>query len=156
MIQTNKLLIFPITFMFLVSIFIFLTTAIEPIGKSDTDFRESEVITINGTDVKTGKAEIPSGSSQTFNLFTIGGMLALLLVAVGLGIVASLSFLGSGISAPGQQIIFNSVLFLGMWACLTLVSSQIMFDNIVMSMIYFTVTIMFVIGLGMHMSGGDE
>ena len=151
----NKLFVLPLAFMFLVSIFVFLSTAVEPMGTTN-DLSDSNNITINGTDSKTGSVEIPSAGSQSFNLWEIGGMLAMLLIAISLGIIASIGILGSGLGGLGENLIFNSVLFLGIWACLTVVSSELMFDNIIMIIVYMTMTMMYVVGFGLHVSGGSD
>lgn len=152
----NKLLILPLAFMYLVSIFVFLVTAIQPSGSS-IDLSDSGQIEINETgSTKTGDIQIPSGGSQSFNLWQIGGIMAVLLLAISLGIVASIGVLGSGLGSLGENIIFNSILFLGIWACLTVVSSELMFDNMIMTIVYMVMTMMFVTGLGMQMSGGND
>jgi len=152
----NKLFVFPLAFMYLVSIFVFLDTAIEPSGTSP-DFSDSDQITINEDGVdKNSTVQIPSAGSYTFNLWETAGILYILLTAVALGVVASIGILGSGLSGLGQNLIFNSVLFLGMWACLTVVSAEFMFENFIMTLIYMVMTMMFVTGLGMHMSGGSD
>lgn len=152
----NKLFVLPLAFMFLVSIFVFLSTAVEPTG-TNPDFTDSGEIRINetGTD-STGKINIPSGGSQTFNLWAVGGMMILLIAAIALGTVASIGIFGSGLGSLGQNLIFQSTLFLGMWSCLTIISAELMFDNVIMTLIYMVMTLMFIVGFGMNVSGGND
>jgi hypothetical protein len=151
----NKLLIFPMSFMFLLTIFSTVYTGVYYSGQS-SDYSSQSGTEIQG---ETGTVEIPSGGIETYNIWESGTGYAMIILigAITVGIIAGIKILGSGLSDPSQSMIFNGILFLGLWACLTVISSQFLFDSAIAIILWISLTMIYVIGLGMHInpSGGS-
>src|SRR4030042_352095 len=143
----NKLLLFPLAFMFLLSIFSFATTGITFLGSTENYSDENEIV-INGSGTT---VEIPGADAQTFNIWSDAGAMVIVLASITIGILSGVTFLGSGISERSQSLIFNAVLFIGIWACLTVVSGAYLFQHNILSILWLGLTTIFVIGLGIHM-----
>lgn len=99
---------------------------------------------------------IPNAEPQTFtiNMTDTTIILAILIAGIGVAVVAGVNILGSGLSDTSQSVLFNSVVFLGLWAVLTVFSANLIFTEDLMKLLYVVITIVFVIGLAMHISGG--
>jgi hypothetical protein len=150
--RMNKLLVFPLALMYLISIFVFINISVNPSGSS-TDFRDISGISI---DNQNRNVSVDDAEPKTFNIWNASGIMFILLTAIALGVVAGIGFLGSGLSDTAQGMIFSSILFLGIWTCLTIVTSTLFFDNMITDVMYMGITMMFILGLGIHLSGGDE
>lgn len=74
-------------------------------------------INVNGTQTN---VTVPNANEQRFSLFDADGLVALLIIAIGIAAVAGISFLGSGLSEFSQQTIFMSATYMGLWAVLSL------------------------------------
>jgi hypothetical protein len=117
----NKMLIFPLGIMFLLTLMVSLTTSIHPIGSSD-DYTNQSGINITGSDKEQGSVQIPRAGSQTFDIWGPTGIMVIMIIAISIGIIGGIHILGSGLSSESQMMIFNAIFFLGLWACLTIVS----------------------------------
>jgi len=148
----NKLLMFPLALMFIISIFVFLETSIQPEGSSD-DYSNSSGIVIGGDN---GTVDIPTASSQTFNIWGVGGVMIIITAAVAIGIVAGIKVLGSGLDDLSHSLVFNGILFLGLWSCLTIVSRELMFENIIMQILWLTLTMIYMLGFATHINGAES
>ncbi len=137
--------------MFLLTGFIFLDTAVQPSGTSD-NYSDSSGITIDDAN---RTITLPEAESQTFDIWGVTGMLVLLVAAIALGIVASIQAVGSGLDNLGQSLIFNGMIFMGMWTCLTIISAELLFDNIILTLVWMMLTLMFVIGFATHIQGSS-
>ena len=150
----NKLLIFPMAFMFLLTIFATVYTGIYYSGQTG-DYSNQSGTEIQG---ETGTVEIPNAGTKTYNIWQSGTGYAMVILigAVAIGIIAGIKILGSGLSDPSQSMIFNGILFLGLWACLTVISSQFLFDTSIAIILWISLTMIYVVGLGIHInpSGG--
>jgi hypothetical protein len=134
----NKLMIIPLAFMLILTII-----SVAYTGVTLTN-------SINNT-------TIPGAEPQSFDIWGLQGALIILIAAVAVGTVAGINILGSGLSDTSQRMIFNSVLYIGLWAVLTVVTSTLVFGSgIIFLMLYIVMTIMFVIGFaGETNSSGD-
>jgi hypothetical protein len=134
----NKLMIIPLGFMLILTIITVSYTGATYINS------------INNT-------TIPGADPQSFDIWGLQGALIILIAAIAVGTVAGISILGSGLSDTSQKMIFNSVLYVGLWAVLTVVTSTLVFGSgIVFLLLYVVFTIMFVIGFaGEINSSGD-
>jgi hypothetical protein len=144
----NKLLIFPMGFMFVLTLFSLLYVG----GTYTADSQNYSSQQGFQTDNKTGYVTIPTAKQQTFNISTATGIMLILTIAIAIGIVAGIKVLGSGLSDPSQSMIFNGILFGGLWACLSIVSSQFLFDTMPATMLWMTLTIVYIIGMGIHLN----
>jgi hypothetical protein len=131
----NKLILFPLLFLFLLSVFtnIFATTA-----------------TTNST------MEVPHAGQRWFDLGSPSSILIILTVALAVGMISGFTFLGSGFSDFSQTLMFDFAIFIGIWACLTIIASEYLFDNIVLTTLYLILTFIYVIGVGMSASQGSS
>jgi hypothetical protein len=154
MIQMNKLLVFPLALMFLISVIIFMETSIEPLGTSP-DMSSGDKIYINGSQTENANVTIPKAGTFSFNIWD-NGLMAIMLIAIGVGIVAGIGILGSGLSDTAQGMIFASIFFIGLWVGLTVISSTIMLENMFTQVIWVGITLVYFVGLGTHISGGGS
>lgn len=157
MIHLNKLLVFPLAFMFIITIF-----SLVYVGgtySSDTNnYSEQTGIEVpkEGSGSTNATVKIPQAKQQTFDISTAQGIMLILTVAVAVGIIAGIKILGSGLSDISQSMIFTGLLFGGLWACLSIVSATFLFDTIITLMLWSIITIMYIIGMGIHLSGSGS
>lgn len=152
--EMNKLVIFPLALMFLICVIIFMKASIEPLGTNPDQSGSGDKIYINGTNSASGNVSIPHAGSYSFNIWGASGLMGIMLIAIGVGIVAGISVLGTGLSDTAQGMIFTSIFFIGLWVALTVISSTIMLDNMFTQVIWIGITLVYFVGLGMHISGG--
>ena len=147
----NKPLIFPLVIMFLISIVLFAATSVAP--EADTgDYSDSSGINIDG-DNRT--VLIPAAESQTVNIWTIGAAIVIIIAAIAIGIVSGIQFLGSGITETSQRYVVVGFIYLGLWACLTVITSTMLFDTLLTTIIWFGLTMIFALGLASELTEGD-
>lgn len=151
----NKFLIFPLSFMFLLTIFTFVYSGQTYLGSSP-DVDPAGNITITGS--APGTVDIPGANSQTFDIWQASGFLVILTIGITVSLIAGIHFLGSGLSEFSNKQVFISIIFIGMWGCLTAVSQQFLFNvTILTTLIWIILTFIFVVGVSIHMtdsSGG--
>ena len=101
---------------------------------------------------------IPGASPQSFDIWGLGGALIILIAAIAVGTVAGVSILGSGLSTTSQRIIFSSVVYFGLWAVLTVVTSTLIFGvgGTVFTLVYIVLTILFVIGFASEINTSGD
>jgi hypothetical protein len=147
----NKMMLIPLGFMLVLTMFAAIYTGnMETATGTTDDYSNSSGI---DTSEGSGYVDIPSGGSHTFNLWSTEGVIAILITAIAVGIVAGIKVLGSGLSDMSQSLIFNGVLFGGLWACLSIVSSTIFFINPITEIFWVFLTISYIIGMGIHLNG---
>jgi len=151
----NKLLIFPIGFMFLLTIYAVVYTGTTYSGSTDSYTDQ------NGTIVQgeTGTVFIPNAGSKNFDIWDnlAGAAMVVIAGALAVGTISGIRILGSGLSEMSQSLIFKAIIFLGLWACLTVFAQDFLFDSILTKLLWVTLTLIYCIGLGTHLggSGGD-
>ena len=153
------MLVIPIAFMFLLTMYAVMYTG-ETYEGSSGNYTATGEINMSSEDEE-ASVSIPSGGSHSFNIWSLetGGALLIITTAMAVGIVAGVTVLGSGLKEFSQTLIFNGIMFLGTWACLSVVAGPFLFIEDVGIALWFVLTFMFMIGLGMHMTaaggGGD-
>lgn len=101
-------------------------------------------ITINGA---TGQVGTSTTTSNTFDLSTTDLILGILGVAIAAGIAAGIQVLGSGGSVLTQELIIKSIMYVGFWGALTVVTSSMFFMvPIFGGLIYLALTVCYAIG----------
>ena len=151
----NNLMLIPLAIMFILTIICMTYTGNEFEGVS-SDYTETGVINFTEDETtKEGSAEFDTGEPVEYNIFDTTGTLIILIAAVAIGIVAGVTILGSGVTEMSQGLVFNSMLFLTLWTCLTVVASAFVFENIYTTMVWVGLTTAYALGLGSHMSDGD-
>ena len=147
----NKMMLIPLGIMLVLTMFVAIYTGQMTTGTGTTeDYSNSSGI---DTGEGTGYVDIPSGGSHTFNIWSTEGVVAILITAIAVGIIAGIKVLGSGLSDMSQSLIFNGVLFGGLWACLSIVSSTIFFINPITEIFWVFLTISYIVGMGIHLNG---
>jgi hypothetical protein len=132
---------------------IFTAVFTETFYSADTpDYSSDENITIGG---ETGNVDIPNAGSHSFNIWSLSGAIVILTVALTVGILAGIHVIGSGLSDVSQKMIISGILFMGLWACLTVISSTIFFATTTSQLTWFGLTFVYVLGMGFHMTDGD-
>jgi len=151
----NKLLMFPIAFLFIIALFTVTLGATKSPASSE-DFSQSGEFVLNGTDDASGDFSIEGAETVSFDIWGVEGLLVLLSIGVAVGIVAGIKILGSGVDALTHALIFNGIIYFGIWAALTIISSDIMFENGVMGFTWMGLTLMFVLGFTRETQEGGE
>jgi hypothetical protein len=130
----NKLIMFPVTFMMIFTLVSFFTSG----GSSES-------------------VTIPNSGGIVVNVWGLTGFAlgALLLISAmaGVDVLAGLHILGSGITDASQTLLFKSVVWLGLWALLTVSSSTLLLSSPWTVIIYAALSTMFAIGLAFHLGG---
>ena len=145
----NKLLVFPLAIMFFVSLVLFAATAVTP-ESSTEDYSDSSGVNIDGSN---RTVSIPQAESQTLNIWLVGGALVVVVAATAIGIVSGIQFLGSGITETSQRYVVVGFIYLGLWGCLTVITSTMLFDTLLTTIIWFGMTLMFMFGLSEELVG---
>jgi hypothetical protein len=118
-------------------------------GTTDDYSNSSGIDTSEGS----GYVDVPSGGSHTFNIWSTEGVILILVTAIAVTIIAGIKVLGSGLNDMSQSLIFNGILFGGLWACLTAVSADMLFEFVITQMLWVFLTIAYIIGMGIHLNG---
>jgi hypothetical protein len=138
----NKLLVFPLAFLLLVTLFLTLYS-----GKLDDS---GGTIHANSTG---SYINTPGGGQHNFNIWNSPtAALGIIIAAILLGGVTSIHFLGSGLGEFGNKLVFDSIMFLGIWGALTLMTFQVVFSTLMFSILWMLLTFIYVVGLGIHIS----
>jgi hypothetical protein len=147
----NKLLVFPLAFMFLLTIYSVVDTGSHGTGYSE-DYKNSTGLK---TDSKTGYVDVPNAGSKSFSIWdnNAGASMVIFIAAIAIGVIAGIKILGSGLSGLSQSMIFNSVLFLGLWACLSVIAGVYLFSQEMTGILWVGLTTVYIIGMGIHING---
>lgn len=145
----NKLLIFPMAFMLILTIFGSVFSNYHPTGTTG-DYSNQSGAVVQG---ENATVDIPSGDSETVNIWTTAGAMVILILAISIGVIAGIKILGSGLSDMSQNLIFNGILFLGLWACLSAISAVFLFDTSISTLLWIFLTTIYIIGMGIHLNG---
>ena len=148
----NKMLHIPLVSLFVVSIFLFVSASIEPEGETG-DYSDASGIVIDG---ENAAITMPIAEPQEFNIWLIAGAVVIISIAVGAGIVSGIHVLGSGASEYSQKLLVISIIYLGVWAMLTVVTAEVMFDDTITTVTWLALTIMFALGMAQLITEGDE
>jgi hypothetical protein len=138
--------------MFIISLFLFANVAIAPEGETG-DYSDASGIVIDGDNAS---ITMPIAESQDFNIWLIGGALTIIGIAIAVGIVSGISVLGSGASVYSQKLLVISVLYIGLWASLTVITATLMFDELLTKITWIGLTMVFMLGLATLITEGDE
>lgn len=148
----NKPLLFPLSILICLTIVGYLSNG-NLIGdgfSADTN----GTVDINGT---TGSYSSSYGGVFTFDFFTGDGLLVTIIVLVSAVILLGIGLFGSGLSVFSQNLVLQSVAFLGVWGALTLMSKDFILvgTGTIGIILYFILTIIYGIGFIMQVTGGE-
>ena len=148
----NKLLLFPLAFMFIITIFSSISLGETYLGSSG-NYSSTDEITVGN---ESGSVDIPGAGEHEFDIWDSLGVIVILNVAIVIGIVAGIHILGSGITNFSQSLIFNAILFLGLWACLSVTSGMYFFTDTIAMLLWIGLTMTYVIGLSLHLNKAGD
>jgi hypothetical protein len=144
-------MLIPLGFMLVLTMFAAIYTGnMETATGTTDDYSNSSGI---DTSEGSGYVDVPSGGSHTFNIWSTEGVILILVTAIAVTIIAGIKVLGSGLNDMSQSLIFNGILFGGLWACLTAVSADMLFEFVITQMLWVFLTIAYIIGMGIHLNG---
>ena len=139
----NKPLVFPLIVMFIVSLILFASASIAP-PTTTGDYSESSGVVVDG---EYEEFEIVNETSMTLDVWTVAGFMVLIVAAIAIGIAAGVGVLGSGLSDPSQRIIIISIIYMGLWACLTAITATMMWETTIGTVTWLGLTIIFLLGM---------
>ena len=129
----NKLIIFPLLFMFMLTVF----------------------INLFGAYPSSTTLAVPHAGSRWFDIGSPSSILLILTLAITIGTISGFTFLGSGFSDFSQKLMFDFAIFIGIWSCLTIIASSYLFSNAIFTTLYLIITFLYVIGIGMMATDGS-
>ena len=147
----NKMLLFPMALMLILSMYGMIYTGYTYTPDSTEDYSNTSA----DVDGDPTYVDIPEAGSYTFDVWDNSGFLLILTAAIAIGVIAGVNFLGSGLSDTSQKMLFDSVLFGGIWACLSVAAVDFMFVNTYTSLLWLILTMVYIIGVGSHMTQAD-
>jgi len=91
--------------------------------------------------------EIPD-QEQTWSIMSAEGVMALLTIAIAVGIVGGITVFGSGISEYSQSIIFQTTVYVAIWAVCTLAIYDVVQSvPLLAAIIWLSMTLMYATGI---------
>jgi hypothetical protein len=148
----NKPLLFPLSILICLTIVGYLSNG-NLVGDGFTTDTNGTV-DINGT---TGSYSSSYGGVFTFDFFTGDGLLVTIIVLVSAVILLGIGLFGSGLSVFSQNLVLQSVVYLGAWGALTIMSKDFILvsTGIIGIILYFILTIMYGIGFIMQVTSSS-
>ena len=139
----NRPLLFPLSILICLTIVGYLSNG-NLIGDGFTTDTNGTV-DINGT---TGSYSSSYGGVFTFDFFTGDGLLVTIIVLVSAVILLGIGLFGSGLSVFSQNLVLQSVVFLGLWGALTIISKDFILvgTGTIGIILYFILTVIYGIG----------
>ena len=142
----NKFLVFPLFFLLALSLY----SIADATGSFSGEPGESPELPDDVT------VDIPEADTQEFDIWGGTYAIAVIVAAIAVGVLAGIRIFDTGLSDQAQKLLFNSILFLSLWACLSAVAYDYLFQNAYTIMLWILITTIYTIGLGLHMTGADE
>jgi len=141
-----KLLLFPITVLMLLSIFSVVYTG---------ETYQSSIPDEAGNNRSSWQANMESGNSA-YDFWQIAGFIGILIAALAIGIAFGFKFVGSGFNDESQRMVFIAIMLMGLWAGLSLVGKDMLFNSIFTIILYVALTLMYVIGVSQQLMGDSS
>jgi len=156
-IKVNKLLIGPLAIMMSITFLVFLTNGSQLTGTFGVGNPGTINYTTDGV-TNTSTIDIPGAGDQTFDIWGSTGAMAVLILALTLGIVAGIGFLGSGLGPHAQKLIFMGTAYLGLWSVFVIMGGIKILDGTGNLGIAFFIllTTIFVIGFVVDANGSSD
>lgn len=148
----NRPLLFPLSILICLTIVGYVSNG-NLIGDGFTT-DTSGTIDINGT---SGSYSSPYGGIFTFDFFTGDGLLVTIIILVSAVILLGIGLFGSGLSVFSQNLVLQSVVYLGLWGALTIMSKDFILvgTGIIGIILYFILTIIYGIGFIMQVTSSS-
>ena len=149
----NKPLLFPLSILICLTIVGYLSNG-NLVGDGFTTDTNGTV-DINGT---TGSYSSSYGGVFTFDFFTGDGLLVTIIVLVSAVILLGIGLFGSGLSVFSQNLVLQSVVYLGAWGALTIMSKDFILagTGTIGIILYFILTIIYGIGFIMQVTSSGS
>lgn len=146
----NKLLVFPLILVAMMSFMYmaFASTAIDGISLDNSSFNK------NSSDFGNAVIQFVGGSTAV-SVTTIVAIIAIFITASVVAALLGLGILGSGFSPYSQRVVFNVIIFGGLWFVFSAILQQPIFGNAVFGIFFLLLTVIYVIGLGLHVGGAN-
>jgi len=96
--------------------------------------------------------ELPEqAEEESFSLMSAEGIMAVLAIAIAVGIVAGVTVFSSGISELSQAIIFQTTVYLAIWAVLSMAMYEVIQDVPYLGpVLWLTMTLLYCLGVIME------
>ena len=148
----NRPLLFPLSILICLTIVGYVSNG-NLIGDGFTTDTNGTV-DINGT---TGSYSSSYGGVFTFDFFTGDGLLVTIIVLVAAVILLGIGLFGSGLSVFSQNLVLQSVVYLGAWGALTIMAKDFILvsTGIIGIILYFILTIIYGIGFIMQVTSSS-
>lgn len=148
----NRPLLFPLSILICLTIVGYVSNG-NLIGDGFTT-NPNGTVDINGT---TGSYSSSYGGVFTFDFFTGDGLLVTIIVLISAVILLGIGLFGSGLSVFSQNLVLQSVVFLGAWGALTIMAKDFILVNtgIIGIILYFILTIIYGIGFIMQVTSSS-
>lgn len=148
----NRPLLFPLSILICLTIVGYLSNG-NLIGDGFTTDTNGS-IDINGT---SGSYSSSYGGVFTFDFFTGDGLLVTIIVLVSAVILLGIGLFGSGLSVFSQNLVLQSVVYLGAWGALTIMAKDFILvsTGIIGIILYFILTIIYGIGFIMQVTSSS-
>lgn len=144
----NKFMIYPLLIMMLFAFFHLAVTATTLPNAID----EGNFTTGSG-DFSNAIIEFVGGDNVRFDIWSISGLIAIVILAITISAMLGFSVLGSGFSIYSQRLVFNAILLGGLWMALMSMSASILFSNQLFTLLFFGLTAIFIVGFGVQAGG---
>jgi hypothetical protein len=139
----NKWLLFPLVLMLIVLFCGIMVQGDFSNVQTSGNTGNSGIVTINGTQ-QSAQTEI---NTYTIDFGSTTTIVAVLAIAIAAGIAGGIHVLGSGLSSLSQELIIKSIVYVGIWACLTAFNANLFFAIGVFGVLIYTgLTICYIIG----------
>jgi len=148
----NKIMLFPLFFLVLLTFFVSINSATHYIGETP-DYSEigGEQMYINET--PSSVVELSSAGPIEVNIWGLAGAILTLFAAISIGIISGLNVFSTGLSVESQKLLFQGTLFLGLWGTLSIAIVELISSSQWITLFWIMLTIMFAVGFGMDMAG---
>lgn len=147
----NKLLVYPLMFMMFIAFFHFAVTA-TTIGNTVSEAN----FTTGSGDFSNAIIEFVGGDNVVFNIWAISGLVAVFVLGGTVAAMLGFSVLGSGFSVYSQRIVFNLIVFIGLWLALMSMSASILFSQDLFTFLFFGLTMIYIVGVGLQVGAHAE
>lgn len=148
----NKLIGFPLAFMFMLTIFAMADSG-DTYSGGHTNLSNEWAV---NNPSQSGTINIDEKKSSEYNIWGLSGALVILISAIAIGVLMGFKVFGSGFSDVSQTMVFAAILFIGLWTLLSIVAQEYLFGMIFTQILWISMTIAYIVGLGTYLSGGGE
>lgn len=126
------------------------------VGETEDLTSDDELTVDFTTGSEAGSVDVPGSEPQEFDIWSASTAMIILIAAIAVGILSGIRILGSGLNELSQGMLFNVILLLGLWAGLSLISVDIFFTYSILTILWVTLTTLYILGVGLHMTDAQS